>query len=58
MERLGICRKKDMKNNSVIDIEKALQEKQTMQKHFVRENGYKSSVLTLLIEHFKEQLKK
>lgn len=47
-----------MKNNSVTDIEKALQEKETMQKHFVREHGYESSILVLLIEHFKEQLKK
>ena len=47
-----------MKNESVIDIEKALQEKETMQKHFVREHGYESSVFVLLIKHFKEQLKK
>lgn len=47
-----------MKTKPVIDMEKALQEKETMQKHFVREHGYKSSVLVLLIEHFKEQLKK
>ena len=47
-----------MKNESVIDNEKALQEKEVMQKQFVRKNGYKSDVLILLIEHFKEQLKK
>lgn len=47
-----------MKNKPVIDMEKALQEKETMQKHFIREHGYESSVLILLIEYFKEQLKK
>lgn len=47
-----------MKNKPIIDVEKALHEKEVMQKHFVREHGYKSSVLILLIEYFKEQLKK
>ena len=47
-----------MKNKPVIDVKKALQEKETMQKHFVREHGYESSVLILLINHFKEQLKR
>lgn len=47
-----------MKGEPVIDMEKALQEKETMQKHFVREHGYESSVLILLIEYFKEQLEK
>lgn len=47
-----------MKNKPVIDIEKVLQEKETMQKHFVREHGCECSVLILLIEHFKEQLEK
>ena len=47
-----------MKNKPIIDVEKALQEKETMQKHFIREHGYESSVLVLLIEHFREQLKR
>ena len=48
-----------MKNNkSIVDNKKALQEKETMQKHFIREHGYGSSVLELLIEHFKEELEK
>ena len=47
-----------MKTKPVIDMEKALQEKETMQKHFVREHGYNSSVFEILINHFKEQLKK
>ena len=47
-----------MKTEPVIDIEKALQEKEVMQKHFIREYGYTSSVFELLINHFKEQLKK
>ena len=47
-----------MKNKPVIDVEKALQEKEIMQKHFVREHGFRSSIIDLLIEHFKEQLKK
>ena len=47
-----------MKIEPVIDMEKALQEKETMQKHFVREHGYRSSIFDLLIEHFKDGLKK
>ena len=46
------------KTKPVLDIKKALQEKETMQKHFVREHGYESSVFVLLIEHFKEQLER
>lgn len=47
-----------MKNKSGMDMEKALQEKETMQKHFTGEHGYKSSVFELLIEHFKGELEK
>ena len=47
-----------MKIEPVIDMKKALHEKETMQKHFIRENGYKSDVLNILIEHFKEQVEK
>ena len=47
-----------MKGEPVIDMEKALQEKEIMQKHFVREHGFRSSIIELLITHFKEQLKK
>ena len=47
-----------MKTKPIIDIEKALQEKEIMQKHFIRENGYKSSIFELLINHFKDELKK
>lgn len=35
----------------IIDIEKALDEKRTMQKTFICEHNYPSSVLTLVIEH-------
>ena len=47
-----------MKNKPIIDVEKALQEKETMQKHFVRKHEYKCPILILLIEHFRGQLKK
>ena len=47
-----------MTNEPVVDIEKALQEKETMQERFIRENGYKSSIFELLINHFKGELKK
>lgn len=47
-----------MKTKPVTDMKKALHEKETMQKHFVREHGHKSDVLDILIEHFKEQLEK
>ena len=48
-----------MKNNKpIIDMKKALQEKEVMQKHFIREHGYRSSVFDILIEHFKGELKK
>lgn len=42
----------------MVDNEKALHEKETMQKNFIREHGYRSSVLDILIEHFKGELKK
>lgn len=35
-----------------MDIERALGEKRQQQKIFVRENGYRSGVLDILIEHF------
>ena len=41
-----------MKNKHIIDMEKALEEKDQMQKIFVREQGYPSSVLTLVIKHY------
>ena len=41
-----------MKNKQIIDVEKALAEKRTMQNIFIRENGYSSSVLALIITHF------
>jgi len=46
-----------MKNIQTIDIEKALDEKRTMQKIFTREHGYPSSVLTLVIAYFEERKK-
>lgn len=46
-----------MKDRPVIDMEKALQEKEIMQKHFVREHGFRSSIIELLITHFKDKLK-
>ena len=47
-----------MKTKPIIDIERALEEKKTMQKVFIRDNGYPSSVLSLLIEYFRERQKK
>jgi len=44
-----------MKNNRIVDVEKALSEKKTMQKIYLRENGYPSSVLSLLITYFEER---
>ena len=41
-----------MGNKQIIDIEKALDEKRTMQKNFIREHNYPSPVLTLVIEYF------
>ena len=43
-----------MKNIETINIEKALSEKRAMQKNFIREHGYPSSVLTLVIAYFEE----
>ena len=43
---------KGMKGNQIIDIDKALAEKRSMQKVFYRDNGHPSSVFALLIEHF------
>ena len=47
-----------MKNKQIVDVEKALSEKKTMQKVFFREHGYYSSVLTLLIAYFEERKEK
>ena len=47
-----------MKNNQILDIEKALEEKKAMQKIFTREHDYPSSVLALLIEYFEERKKR
>jgi len=44
-----------MKNERIVDIEKALSEKKAMQKIFLRENGYPSSVLALLITYYEER---
>lgn len=41
-----------MKKEEIVNVEKALAEKTQMQKIFIRENGYSSSVLTLLIEYW------
>ena len=46
-----------IKTKQIVDVEKALSEKQAMQKAFFREHGYCSSVLTLLIAYFEETLK-
>jgi hypothetical protein len=47
-----------MGKNPIVDMEKALAEKEQMQKIFVREHDYPSSVLTLLIAYFKGQIRK
>lgn len=47
-----------MKNELIVDVEKALSEKKAMQKVFIRENGYPSSTLTLLISYFEERKEK
>ena len=47
-----------MKNKPIVDIEKALSEKKATQKIFIRENGYPSSVLALLIAYFEERKEK
>lgn len=44
--------------NELIDVEKALEEKKTMQKVFYRKYGYYSSVLTLLIAYFEDKKQK
>jgi len=49
---------KKRKIRSVIDVEKALEEKRAMQKQYVREHGYRSYILDLLIEHFEEMQKR
>ena len=48
--------KQKEKTEGVIDNEKALEEKEIMQKQFVREHGYRSHVLDILIEHFEERI--
>ena len=44
-----------MKDKPIVNIEKALNEKRTMQKIFMREHDYPSSVLALLIAYFEKQ---
>ena len=46
------------KIGNVVDNKKALEEKEIMQKQFMREHDYRSNVLDLLIEHFKEEVRK
>ena len=47
-----------MKNNdkTIINAAKALDEKETMQKHFIVKHGHPSYVLATVIEHFKDNL--
>lgn len=40
-----------MKDRLVLNVDKALDEKGQMQKIFVREHGYPSSVLDIVIDH-------
>ena len=40
-----------MEDRFVLNVDKALAEKKQMQKIFIRENGYPSSVLKIVIEH-------
>ena len=47
-----------MENKEIVDMERALEEKKTMQKVFLREFGYPSSVLALLIAYFEEKKEK
>ena len=47
-----------MQNKQIVDVEKALSEKKAMQKVFLREFGYPSSVLALLIAYFEESKNK
>jgi len=47
-----------MKNEQIIDYEKALEEKRQMQKVFIRDNGYPSSVLVLVIAWLEERKEK
>ena len=44
--------KNKMEKKPIIDVERALAEKEQQQKIFVREHGYPSSVLTLVIAHW------
>ncbi|GAH25101.1 unnamed protein product [marine sediment metagenome] len=40
----------------IVNVDKALAEKEAAQESFVRENGYESSTLTILIAHFKGEV--
>lgn len=53
MKYMGI---RKMKNEQIINYEEALEEKRQMQKILIRDNGYPSSVLALLIAYFEKQL--
>ena len=44
-----------MENKQIVNVERALEEKKTMQKVFIREHGYPSSVLALLITYFEKR---
>jgi len=47
-----------MKINQVINVEKALAEKKDMQKIFIHEHGYPSSVSALVIAYFEQRKEK
>ncbi len=47
-----------MSHSLVIDVDKALEEKNKMQEEFIRDNGYPSPTLILVINHLKEMKKK
>lgn len=47
-----------MKKKQIVNVDKVLSEKKTMQKIFFREHGYPSSVLTLLIGYYEERKEK
>ena len=47
-----------MKINQVINVEKALAEKKEMQAEYLREHGYPSPVLALLIAYFEQRKEK
>lgn len=44
---------RDIEDRLILNVDKALDEKKQMQKIFVNEHGYPSSVLEIVIEHLK-----